>query len=305
MTDEQAVGTRGNETLYAGIDAGGTEFKCIVATGPDQVVAQEKIPVTYPETTLAACRDFFLTAQQAHGRFAALGIASFGPVDLRRDSPTYGSITSTPKPHWANINIVGYFSDALVLPIRFDTDVNGALLAEWCWGAAQGLENAIYVTVGTGIGAGVMVDGRLLHGTMHPEAGHMLLPRYPGDPFVGSCPYHGACLEGLASGPALAQRWQVDPKSLPDNHPAWELQAHYLASMCVNLALTYSPQRIVIGGGVMERASLLPMIRKAYLAQMNAYLGDQTKDIEHFIVPAGLGGLAGALGAIALAQSPV
>lgn len=289
---------------YAGIDAGGTEFKCIVAGGPDEVLAHQKIPVTYPEATLEACRDFFLRAQAEHGNFAALGIASFGPVDLRLDSPTYGFITSTPKPHWVDTDLVGYFHQALGLPISFDTDVNGALLAEQRWGAAQGLHSAVYVTIGTGIGAGVMVDGNLLHGAMHPEAGHMLVPRYPGDPFPGACPYHGGCLEGLAAGPALQQRWQQNPKTLPDGHTAWELQAHYLAMMCVNLALTYSPQRIILGGGVMERAELLPMVRRAYLAQINGYLGDQKAVMESFITAPGLGGMAGALGAIALAQSP-
>lgn len=293
-----------NEPIYAGIDAGGTEFKCLVARGPDQVLAHTKVPVTYPGATLDACRDFFLAAQAEHGPFAALGIASFGPVDLRRDSPTYGFITSTPKPNWTDTDLVGYFQRALGLPIRFDTDVNGALMAERRWGAAQGMENAIYVTVGTGIGAGVMVDGRLVHGAMHPEAGHMLVPRHPSDPFSGACPYHGACLEGLAAGPALQQRWQQSPQSMPDHHPAWELQAHYLAIMCVNLALVYSPQRIVLGGGVMEREALLPMVRRAYLAKINGYLGDQHAEMESFITGPGLGSMAGALGAIALAQLP-
>lgn len=293
-----------NEPIYAGIDAGGTEFKCLVARGPEQVLSHTKVPVTYPGATLDACRDFFLGAQAEHGPFAALGIASFGPVDLRRDSPTYGYITSTPKPNWTDTDLAGYFQRALELPIRFDTDVNGALLAERRWGAAQGMNNAIYVTVGTGIGAGVMVDGRLVHGAMHPEAGHMLVPRHPSDPFSGACPYHGACLEGLAAGPALQQRWQQSPQSMPDHHPAWELQAHYLAIMCVNLALVYSPQRIVLGGGVMERKTLLPMVRRAYLAKINGYLGDQHAEMESFITGPGLGSMAGALGAIALAQLP-
>jgi fructokinase len=291
-----------SEPLYAGIDAGGTAFKCIVATGPERVLALEKIPVTDPATTLAACREFFLRARQEHGEFAALGIASFGPVDLHKDSPTFGSITSTPKPQWANTNLVSYFRDALAVPVHFDTDVNGALLAEHRWGASRDLHSAVYVTVGTGIGAGVMVDGHLLHGRMHPEAGHMLVPRYTSDPFSGACPYHGGCLEGLAAGPALQQRWQQSPLTLPDNHPAWELQAHYLALMCVNLTLMYSPQRIVLGGGVMEREVLLPMVRQAYLAQINGYVGDQRAEVENYISAPGLGGRAGALGAIALAQ---
>lgn len=288
--------------IYAGIDAGGTEFKCIVASGPDQVLAHSKIPVTYPEATLDACRHFFLSAQAEHGDFESLGIASFGPVDLRQNSPTYGFITSTPKPHWTDTDLVGYFRRALGRPIRFDTDVSGALLAEQRWGAAQGLHSAVYVTVGTGVGAGVMLEGKLVHGAMHAEAGHMLVPRHPSDPFAGACPYHGSCLEGLASGPALQQRWQQNPQTLPADHPAWELQAHYLAVLCVNLALVYSPQRIVLGGGVMEQAALLPMVRRAYLAKINGYLGGQQSEIESFITAPGLGSMAGPLGAIALAQ---
>jgi fructokinase len=289
--------------IYAGIDAGGTEFKCLLGSGPDQVMAQEKIPVADPASTLAASAAFFRRAMDSHGAATSLGIACFGPLDLRPESPGFGRITSTPKPLWAGTDIVGYFRQALNLPVQLDTDVNGALLAEQRWGAAAGLHSAVYVTVGTGIGAGVMLDDRLVHGAMHPEAGHMRIARYADDPFAGCCPYHGACLEGLASGPALAQRWQQNPKTIPDVHPAWELQAHYLAYMCVNLALMYSPQKIILGGGVMQRAHLFPMIRRAYLAQMNGYLGDQSQAMVEFIVPPALGDMAGSLGAIALAQS--
>lgn len=289
--------------LYAGIDAGGTEFKCVLACGPERVLAHANIPVADPATTLAASADFFRRAAAEQGAALALGVGCFGPLDLRPDSPGYGCITSTPKPLWAGTDVLGYFRSALGIPVKLDTDVNAALLAEQRWGAAAGLHSAVYVTVGTGIGAGVMLDGRLVHGAMHPEAGHMRIAPYVGDPFAGSCPYHGACLEGLASGPALAQRWQQDPKKLPEEHTAWELQAHYLAAMCVNLALVYSPQRIILGGGIMQRAHLFPLVRRAYLAQMNAYLGDQTQTIADFITPAALGDRAGALGAIALAQS--
>lgn len=287
--------------LYAGIDAGGTEFKCILGSGPGQILAQTRIPVTYPDATLAACANFLRAAMVEHGVAAAMGVASFGPVDLRPDSPTYGYITSTPKPHWADTNIAGYFRETLALPVHFDTDVNGALLAEQRWGAAAGLHSAVYVTVGTGIGAGVMIEGKLVHGAMHPEAGHMLVARYPDDPFSGSCPYHGGCLEGLASGPALAQRWQQNPETLAENHPAWELEAHYLATLCVNLALVYSPQKIILGGGVMQRVNLLSLVRQSYLAQINGYLGDQSQSIGEFIVGAALGEIAGALGSLALA----
>ncbi len=287
--------------LFAGIDAGGTEFKCIVASSPDHIVAEHKVPVGSPADTLAECVAFFRRIQNDRGPLQSLGLASFGPVDLHPESSTYGTITATPKPHWQNTAIVERFRDALKLPIVFETDVNGALLGELRWGAAQGLHSALYVTVGTGVGVGVMMDGTLVHGAMHAEAGHMLLPRHSDDRFHGHCPFHGACLEGLASGPAIAERWQLNPQKLPDDHAAWSLQAHYLASFCVNLALCYSPQIIILGGGVMARKVLFPLIHKSYLAQMNGYLPENT-DIDEFIVPPKLGGRAGALGAIALAQ---
>lgn len=288
--------------LFAGIDAGGTDFKCIIATSPQDIVAQCKVPVTEPEATLQQCLDFFQQVQGAAGSFTALGIGSFGPVDLHPDSPSYGCITSTPKPQWQNTDIVGYFKRHLALPIVFDTDVNGALLGESVWGAAAGIRNAVYVTVGTGIGVGAMVDGAILQGAMHVEAGHMLIPRHTDDGYHGCCPFHGACLEGLASGPAIADRWQQDPKSMDEDHPAWSLQAHYLASLAMNLALMYSPDRIIFGGGVMARAHLLNQVQQGYLALMNCYLGNQSDSVDRFIVPAALGGQAGALGAIALAH---
>lgn len=290
-------------TIYAGIDAGGTSFKCIVGTGPGNIIAEHCVLVTEPAQTLAQCRDFFIDAIAEYGTPRGFGLASFGPVDLDITSPSYGYITSTPKPHWQNTDIVGYFNDALALPIAFDTDVNGALLAEQRWGSANGLHSAVYVTIGTGIGAGVMIDGRLVHGAMHAEAGHMLLPKHSDDTFHGICPFHGACLEGLASGPAIAERWLKNPKKLADDHPAWQLQAHYLATMCVNLALVYSPQKIILGGGVMQRPILIEHIRQSYLAQMNGYLGDQTGGIDIFIQTPALGSKAGALGALALAHN--
>lgn len=291
------------QTIYAGIDAGGTAFKCIVGTGPGHILAEKTVPVTLPKQTLAECLTFFESVAADHGKPQSIGLASFGPVDLDRGSPNYGYITSTPKPHWHDTDIVGYFAEALGLPVAFDTDVNGALLAEQWWGAARGLHSAVYVTIGTGIGAGVMIDGRLVHGAMHAEAGHMLIPKHVDDGFHGVCPYHGACLEGLASGPAIAERWLKNPQKLAEDHPAWQLEAHYLAAMCVNLALVYSPQKIILGGGVMQQPVLLKHVRQSYLAQMNSYLGDQTGGIEEFIQTAVLGSKAGALGALAMAQN--
>lgn len=286
--------------LYAGIDAGGTEFKCIVASSPEHIVAEQTVSIGHPDDTLAECAGFFQQTSKSFGPLKKLGIGSFGPLNLDRNSPTYGHITSTPKPHWSNTDIVGYFHHNLKLPVAFETDVNAALLGEARWGAAQGLHSAVYVTVGTGIGAGVMIDGNLIHGAMHTETGHMLLPRHRDDTFHGLCPFHGACLEGLASGPAIAERWQESPKTMVDTHAAWSLQAHYLATMCVNLVLMYSPQKLLLGGGVMNRLALFPAIHQSFRSQMNSYI-KPTIAIEEFIVPPHLGNNAGAMGAIALA----
>lgn len=284
--------------VYGGIDAGGTAFKCILGSSPDDIRAEQTVAVTSPHETLTACSRFFEQACSPR-IIERLGIACFGPVDLSPHSSTYGHITSTPKPGWQQIDVVGHFRRSLHIPVEFETDVNGALLGEARWGVAQGLHSAVYVTVGTGVGCGVMMDGRLVHGAMHTEAGHMMIPRVAGDDFAGCCPFHADCLEGLISGPALAERTGHDPASLEDSHPVWNTQAAYMAVMCVNLALMYSPQRIVLGGGVM-RHCLLSRIRKGFLARMNQYPG--AVDAETFIVPAGLGKRAGALGALALAR---
>ncbi len=286
--------------VYGGIDAGGGTFKCILGSSPDDIRAEYAVPVTTPLETLTACSTFFEQAC-SRNKIACLGIACFGPVDLSPQSRSYGHITSTPKSGWQQVDVVGHFRRALQLPVAFETDVNGALQGEARWGAAQGLHSAAYVTIGTGVGCGIMMDGRLVHGAMHIEAGHMLVPRVAGDDFTGCCPFHGDCLEGLISGPALARRTGRDPALLEDSHPVWHTQAAYMAVMCVNLALMYSPQRIVLGGGVMTRRGLLDDIRQGFKARINQYPGPV--DSESFIVPAGLGHRAGALGALALASS--
>lgn len=285
--------------LFAGIDAGGTAFKCIVARGPDAILRTHTIPVTTPAATLAQCAEFFQNARTSSGSLAALGIASFGPIERDPESVQFGQITTTPKPGWANTDIVGYFQQALNLPIAFDTDVNGALLAESIWGAAQGQAHAVYVTVGTGIGVGAMCAGALLHGTMHPEAGHARVAIMPGDNFAGICPYHGNCLEGLIAGPALAARLGFAADDARDDHPVWQVVGYYLGSLCMNLALHYSPARIILGGGVMARAHLLNIVRQQFQNQLNGYLA---KADAQDIVAAALGSQTGALGAIALAQ---
>lgn len=289
--------------LYGGIEAGGTKFVCVVGSGPDNIVAEERFPTTTPDETIARSVDFF----KRHGHdLAAIGIGSFGPVDLNPHSPTYGYITTTPKPGWAQADLRGGIQRALNVPVAFDTDVNAAALGEHYWVPEnRALDPLLYMTVGTGIGVGGFVNGRLLHGLLHPEAGHMLLPRDPQrDPFAGACPYHGDCFEGLACGPAMAKRWGQPAETLPADHPAWQLEAHYIALAVMNLTLVVAPQRMVIGGGVMQQAGLIENVRSEVVQLLNGYLQTDriTRDIDHFIVPPALGNQSGMLGAIALAM---
>jgi fructokinase len=290
------------DRLYGGIEAGGTNFVCAVGSGPASIEAQVEFETTTPGETVDRAVEFLWSHRE---RLAAVGIASFGPVDLHPGSPTYGFITTTPKPGWANTDLLGATRRALELPIAFDTDVNGAALGEHRWGAARGLDTFLYLTIGTGIGGGGMVDGALLHGLVHPEMGHMRLPHDPqADPFAGICPFHGDCLEGLASGPALEARWDQPAEDLPAGHPAWPLEAHYLALAVVNLVCVLSPQRIILGGGVMSQRILLPLIRKEVQALLNGYVQapELLDGIDGYVVPPALGDEAGVLGAIALGQ---
>ena len=292
-------------TLVGGIEAGGTKFVCAVGSGPDDVRAETRFPTTTPEETIGQAIDFFREQREQHGELVALGIAAFGPLDPDPASPTYGYITSTPKPGWTNVDFAGPLARALDLPVAFDTDVNGAALAEGRWGAAQGLDTFIYLTIGTGIGGGAMVGGSLLHGLLHPEMGHVRLPHdRQQDPYPGRCPYHGDCLEGLASGPAIAARWGQPAETLPVDHPAWSLEAHYLALGLVNFIVTLSPQRIILGGGVMAQAQLFPLVRRRVLELLNGYVQSPRllEAIDTYIVPPALGRRAGVLGALALAR---
>jgi fructokinase len=274
------------------VEAGGTKFVCAVGTGPADLI-REAIPTTTPSETLRQVVRF-LRAQARP--LTALGVASFGPLDLDQHSPTYGYITSTPKPGWSNVDVRGALHRELGLPVAFDTDVNAAALAESRWGAAQGLDNVLYLTVGTGIGGGALVNGAPLHGLTHPEMGHILIPHdLQADPFRGACPYHGDCLEGLASGVAIERRWGVIAELLPPDHPAWALEARYLALGLANFVCTLSPRRIIIGGGVMHHLDLFPMIREHLRDLLHGY----TQAPE--IVPPLLGDDAGVLGALALA----
>ena len=297
-----------SEQLYGGIEAGGTKFVCTIAAGPNDIRAEERFPTGAAEETLAQAVAFF----RAQPPIAALGIGAFGPADPDPRSPTFGFITTTPKPGWAGVDFAGTMGRALKVPVGFDTDVNVAALGEWRWGAAQGLDSFVYLTIGTGIGGGGVIHGQMMHGLIHPEMGHMRLPRReerfavngPLPPFAGICPYHGDCLEGLAAGPAIAARWGQKAGDLPPDHPAWAVEAYYLGAALSNLICILSPQRIILGGGVMEQRHLFSHIHREVQQGLNGYVASPAvlTQIESYIVPPGLGNRAGMLGAIALAQ---
>ena len=288
--------------LYGAIEAGGTKFVCAVGTGPSELRARARFPTTSPQETLDRCIEFF----RSQPKIDALGIGCFGPIELRRGTASYGHVTTTPKFGWGNADIVGPLCQALSVPVGFDTDVNAAVLGEARWGAAQNLDTAIYVTVGTGIGGGALVGGQLVHGLVHPEMGHLLVPREPDDlTFVGHCPFHGGrCWEGLASGPALERRWGEPAETLPADHPAWDLEARYIASALTSLVLVMSPERLILGGGVMQRSALFPLIRTHLKRSLAGYVqADRLNEgIDQYVVPPLLGSQSGIVGAIALAE---
>ena len=290
---------------YGAIEAGGTKFNCLVGAGPQEVRAEIRIPTTTPEETFGKVIRFFKEQAEIQP-INAIGIGSFGPLDLDLSSPTYGFITSTAKPGWRMTDFLGTIKNALGLPVAFDTDVNAAAYGEFIWGAARGLPAFVYLTIGTGIGAGGMLNGKLMHGLLHPESGHMRIPHdRTVDPYPGICPYHGDCLEGLASGPSIQARWGVPAEQLLDNSPGWGLEAHYIALAVGNLIYTLSPERVILGGGVMEHPGLFKLIHQKVLAQLNGYIQapEILEHIAEYIVPPGLGGRAGVLGALALARS--
>lgn len=289
--------------MYGGVEAGGTKFVCGIGTGPDDL-RLGWIPTTSPEATVASVAAFF--REQADAQIEAVGIASFGPVDLHPESPTFGYITSSPKLEWQYYNLAGALGRALNVPVGFDTDVNAAALAEARWGAARGIADFIYLTVGTGIGGGAVVHGELVHGLVHPEMGHIRVPHdLAKDPYPGGCPYHQDCLEGLAAGPTMEARWGVPAQELPVDHPGWALEANYLALGLATWVCTLSPSSIVIGGGVMQQQHLFPMIRRELTRLLNGYIraGALTDEIDQYVVPPQLGNRAGVLGAIALAET--
>jgi fructokinase len=290
------------EELFGGMEGGGTKFVCAVGTGPDKIVDETRFPTTTPGETLDQAIGFF-----EKYTLAAIGLAPFGPLDLNPKSPTFGSITGTPKAGWSNTDILGRFRHHFHVPMAFDLDVNAAAFGEYYWlPTNRDLDSLVYFTIGTGIGAGVIVNGKVVHGLTHPEAGHIRLPHdYRKDPYPGSCPFHGDCFEGLANGPAIGKRWGQPAETLPDDHPAWELEAEYIAHALADVIFLLSPQRIVLGGGVMERGQLLPIIRQKVRAILNGYIASPTVtgSMGEYIVPPGLGKRSAILGAMAMAKS--
>lgn len=288
-----------DRVTYGGVEGGGTKFECVVGSGPDDIGASTRVPTTTADETLAAVAGFF-----ADYEVDALGVATFGPLDLDPSSPSYGEVISSTKPGWSGTNVAGTLGTALGVPVAFDTDVNGAALGEARWGAGQGLDPLLYVTVGTGIGGGGVVNGAPMHGLMHPEMGHVRIPRHPDDAFAGNCPYHGDCLEGLAGGPAIAARWGRSAENLGSNsEDAVVLEAYYLGVAMANLSLVLSPQRIILGGGVLGMPGLLDATRAALADSLGGYLGGVGDHIGDYLVAPGLGSRSGVLGALVLAET--
>lgn len=278
------------------LEAGGTKMVCAIGNENGEILERVSIPTETPDITMPKLISYF-----ADKEIEALGIGCFGPIDLNRDSNTYGYITTTPKLAWKNYNIVKIFQDALNVPVGFDTDVNGSALGEATWGITKGLENSMYITIGTGIGTGIITNGKLLHGMLHPEGGHLLLSRHPNDSFEGTCPYHKTCLEGLASGPAIEARWGEKGTELAERREVWELEAYYIAQALVDYIMVLSPQRIVIGGGVTHQEHLMPLIREEVKRQLAGYI--DTKELlnmDQYVVLPSLNDNQGIMGALKL-----
>jgi len=282
--------------VIAGLELGGTKCVAVLAGGPDDVRARQTVPTTDPVTTLAA-----LEAVLDGWDFDAIGIASFGPLELDPAMPDYGSITATTKPGWTGTDLLRRLGGRYNKPIAIQTDVNGAALAEARWGAAQGLRSHAYITIGTGVGVGLVTGGRPVQGMAHGEAGHMRVPRAAGDSYPGWCPFHGDCVEGLIAGPALAARFGVAGDQLPDDGPQWDLFVHDLCGMLHNLVVGFAPERIAIGGGVITtREYLFPMLRARLTESIGGYGSFAGLDMDALVGPPALGAMAGPLGAVAM-----
>jgi fructokinase len=284
--------------VLGALEAGGTKMVCAIGDEFGNVIDRISLPTKEPENTIPEILEYF-----ASHKVEAVGIGCFGPIDPVKGSATYGRILATPKLAWQNYDIVGVFEKALGCPIGFDTDVNASCLGEVSYGESKGLEHCLYMTVGTGVGVGMWLNGKLYHGIAHAEAGHMKLERHPEDTFEGSCPIHGACLEGLAAGPAVEKRWGAKGAALADRKEVWELEAYYIAQACMNLTLTVAPQRIILGGGVMKQEQLFPLVREKVAGYLNGYLKtDELADLDAYIVPNSLNENQGILGCVELGR---
>ena len=294
------------DTQFGAVEGGGTKFVCAIGSKPGDIRNHVRIVTTTPNETLGKVAQYFQNIR-LQTEIKSIGIGCFGPIDPNKGSSGYGRITTTPKPGWGGADVVGALSP-IGLPIAFDTDVNAAVLAEHRWGAGKDLTDVIYVTIGTGIGGGAVVKGELLHGTSHPEMGHVFVGREAGDEsFNGVCPYHSDCLESRASGPSIQSRWGKPPEDLPDDHPAWSMESRYIARGLANLTLTLSPQRIILGGGVTIRSHIFPMIRNQLIKELSGFKQDGllANNIDEYVVPPSLGTASGILGGIALARNEV
>ena len=292
--------------LFGGVESGGTKFVCMVGRDPENIISEIRFPTTDPDETIQKTIAFFAPYARSK-ELAAVGVASFGPVDLNPGSQTFGHITTTPKAGWQQVDLCGRIQQALNVPLAFETDVNAAAWGEKYWVPEnQPWDPFLYITVGTGIGVGVIVNGAPLHGLIHAEAGHLAIPHdWQRDPFPGVCPYHGDCLEGLASGFSMGKRWGQSAQTLPDAHPAWDLEAEYIALALVNLIYAYSPQRIVLGGGVSQHPGLHQAVRHKVQQFNNGYVQSPwlLDKIDDYILPPALGNRSGVLGAIAMAAN--
>ncbi|WP_217591629.1 ROK family protein [Cohnella sp. GbtcB17] len=279
------------------IEAGGTKFVCGIGNENGTIEERVSFPTEHPEKTLAQVFEYFKDKA-----VASIGIGSFGPINIDETSPAYGYVTTTPKPGWSGYPFLPAMKQRFDVPMGWDTDVNAAALGEATWGAAAGLDSCIYYTIGTGVGVGVYAEGKLVHGLVHPEGGHVLVRRHPDDEYQGFCPYHGDCLEGLAAGPALQGRWKVPGSELPPDHPAWAMEAYYIGQAVANAVLMLSPKRVILGGGVMHQPQLFPLVRAEVLKALNGYVSSDAlaAGIDGYIVPPGLGDNAGLTGALAL-----
>ncbi len=285
--------------LYGALEAGGTKMVCAIGDENGKIIEQISVPTVTPDKTMPAIIEYFKDKE-----IKALGVACFGPVDVNTASPTYGYILNTPKPAWGNYDIVGTLKKALNCPIGFDTDVNGSLLGEVTWGSAKGLTDVVYITIGTGIGGGILSGGNVVHGMLHPEMGHMKLIPVPGDNFPGRCPFHANCFEGMASGPAINDRWGASAGKLTDRDEVWELESEYIAQAVSNLIFIMSPQKVILGGGVMHQMQLFPLIRKKVIEKVSGYIDTaELRDMDSYICPAGLNDDQGIMGAVKLAMN--